>query len=98
MGVCCINILEKEDTYRHNSLQDIVDFTKPSYYLWAGYDNAIERKDTVQTKTLQEAIDFTENYKKYYPKGHTFSGEENTASTPYVGRAREYMQNIIKKK
>lgn len=88
----------KEDTYRHNSLQDIVDFTKPSYYPWAGYDNAIEKKDTVQTKILQEAIDFTENYKKYYPKGHTFSGEENTASTPYVGRAREYMQNIIKKK
>lgn len=42
----------KEDTYRHNSLQDIVDFTKPSYYPWAGYDNAIEKKDTVQTKNF----------------------------------------------
>lgn len=58
----------------------LVDFTRPPYHSWAGYDSAIERKDTVQTKTLQEAIDFTENYKKYYPKGHTFSGEENTAS------------------
>lgn len=57
----------------------LVDFTRPPYHSWAGYDSAIERKDTVQTKTLQEAIDFTENYKKYYPKGHTFSGEENTA-------------------
>lgn len=57
----------------------LVDFTRPPYHSWAGYDSAIERRDTVQTKTLQEAIDFTENYKKYYPKGHTFSGEENTA-------------------
>lgn len=76
----------------------LVDFTRPPYHSWAGYESAIERKDTVQTKTLQEAIDFTENYKKYYPKGHTFSGEENTAPTPYVGRAREYMQDIIRKK
>lgn len=29
---------------------------------------------------------------------HKYSGEENTAPTPYVGRAREYMQDIIKKK
>ena len=83
----------------------LVDFTRPPYHSWAGYESAVERKDTVQTKTLQEAIDFTENYKKYYPKGHTFSGEENTApiqnnwNTGYLYfRAKEYMQNIIKKK
>lgn len=50
----------------------LVDFTRPPYHSWAGFDSAVERGDTVRVNSIGEGVDFTRNYKNYYPKGHTF--------------------------
>ena len=52
----------------------LVDFTRPPYHSWAGFDSAVERGDTVRVNSIQEGVDFTKHYKDYYPKGHTFGG------------------------
>lgn len=44
----------------------LVDFSRPPYDIWAGYDNAVQRGDTVRM-TPQEAEWFTTHYKDYYP-------------------------------
>lgn len=51
---------------------NLVDFTRPPYTSWAGMVSAEERGDTVRVPSIEEGVIFTENYKKYYPKGHTF--------------------------
>ena len=52
----------------------LVDFTRPPYHSWAGFDSAVERGDTVRVNSIQEGVDFIKHYKDYYPKGHTFGG------------------------
>lgn len=44
----------------------LIDFTRPPYHSWAGYDSAIERQDTVRMPNEEMAKWFTENYKKYF--------------------------------
>ena len=51
----------------------LVDFTRPPYHPWAGFDSAVNRGDTVRVHSIEDAINFTKNYKDYYPKGNTFN-------------------------
>lgn len=44
----------------------LVDFTRPPYNKWAGYESAIQRGDTIQM-TPKEAEYWTKNYKNFYP-------------------------------
>lgn len=44
----------------------LVDFSRPPYDIWAGYDNAVRNGDTIHM-TPQEAEWFTTHYKDYYP-------------------------------
>lgn len=44
----------------------LVDFSRPPYNIWAGYDNAVRNGDTIHM-TPQEAEWFTTHYKDYYP-------------------------------
>lgn len=44
----------------------LVDFTRPPYDKWAGYDSAVQRGDTIQM-TPKEAEYWTKNYKNFYP-------------------------------
>ncbi len=50
------------------------DYTDPKYghKKWDSLDNAILNGDTVNFDNEIDAKRFTEEYKKYYPKGHTF--------------------------
>lgn len=45
----------------------LIDFTKPSYHSFAGFDSAIENKDYIIMPSKEDAELFTKNYKKYYP-------------------------------
>jgi hypothetical protein len=45
----------------------LIDFTRPPYHKWAGYDSAIQNNDTIQT-TPEIAQEYTTNYKKFYPQ------------------------------
>ena len=57
-----------DDEVVYPNIQEIegklIDFSRPPYNEWAGYNSAIENKDTIKTK---HADWFTKNYKKYYP-------------------------------
>lgn len=44
----------------------LVDFSRPPYDTWAGYDNAVRNGDTIHM-TPEEAEWFTTHYKDYYP-------------------------------
>ena len=44
----------------------LVDFSRPPYSIWAGYDNAVRNGDTIHM-TSEEAEWFTTHYKDYYP-------------------------------
>lgn len=44
----------------------LIDFTRPPYHSWAGYDSAIQNKDYLMFDNLQDAIHWTQNYKKNY--------------------------------
>ena len=44
----------------------LVDFSRPPYSTWAGYDNAVRNGDTIHM-TPEEAEWFTTHYKDYYP-------------------------------
>ena len=44
----------------------LVDFTRPPYDKWAGYESAVQRGDTIQM-TPKEAEYWTKNYKNFYP-------------------------------
>lgn len=44
----------------------LVDFTRPPYAPWAGYDSAIQNKDYLMFDNLQDAIRWTETYKDKY--------------------------------
>ena len=44
----------------------LVDFSRPPYDIWAGYNNAVMNGDTIHM-TPQEAEWFTTHYKDYYP-------------------------------
>ena len=45
----------------------LIDFTRPPYNKWAGYNSAIQNNDTIQT-TPEIAQEYTTNYKKFYPQ------------------------------
>ena len=45
----------------------LIDFTRPPYNKWAGYNSAIQNNDTIQT-TPEVAQEYTTNYKKFYPQ------------------------------
>lgn len=45
----------------------LIDFSRPPYNIWAGYDNAVRNGDTIHM-TPQEAEWFTTHYKDYYPR------------------------------
>lgn len=80
---------EHGNHYIYPEVQEIngklVDFTRPPYVPWAGQVTAEERGDTVRVPSIKEGVRFTENYKKYYPKGNTFSsgGDTDSDETTY---------------
>ena len=45
----------------------LIDFTRPPYNKWAGYNSAIQNNDTIQA-TPEVAQEYTTNYKKFYPQ------------------------------
>lgn len=45
----------------------LVDFTKPKFGKWTGFDSAIQNQDTVRFDNFDDALWFTQNYKNYYP-------------------------------
>lgn len=49
-----------------NINNQLIDFTRPPYHTWAGYNSAVQNRDTIRT-TPQMAEWFTTNYKKYFP-------------------------------
>lgn len=73
----------------------LVDFTRPPYHPWAGFDSAVERGDTVRVNSIQEGLDFTKHYKDYYPKGHTFSGEEDTLLAGYTPSSTQFQIELV---
>lgn len=44
----------------------LVDFTRPPYHNWAGYDSALDRGDYLMMKNLEEARKWVEGYKDRY--------------------------------
>ena len=44
----------------------LIDFTRPPYKKWAGFDSAIQNNDTIQT-TPEVANEYTTKYKRFYP-------------------------------
>lgn len=50
----------------------LIDFTRPPYSFWAGYDSALRRGDTLMT-TPGIADWWTRNYKEYYPEIREFN-------------------------
>lgn len=75
----------------------LVDFTRPPYHSWAGFDSAIERRDTVHVNSIQEGVDFTKHYKDYYPKGQTFySGGTLPAAQKTATLTRDQWNNLYK--
>lgn len=44
----------------------LVDFTRPPYHDWAGYDSALDRGDYLIMKDLEEARKWVESYKDRY--------------------------------
>lgn len=44
----------------------LVDFTRPPYHSWAGYDSALDRGDYLIMKDLEEARKWVEGYKDKY--------------------------------
>lgn len=44
----------------------LVDFTRPPYHSWAGYDSALDRGDYLMMKDLEEARKWVEGYKNRY--------------------------------
>lgn len=44
----------------------LVDFTRPPYHSWAGYNSALDRGDYLMTKDLEEARKWVEGYKDRY--------------------------------
>ncbi len=44
----------------------LVDFTRPPYHSWAGYDSALDRGDYLIMKDLEEARKWVETYKDKY--------------------------------
>lgn len=50
----------------------LIDFSRPPYDIWAGYENAIKTGDTIRMSP-QEAEWFTTHYKDYYPSFDKYS-------------------------
>ena len=50
----------------------LIDFSRPPYSIWAGYDNAIRNGDTIHM-TPEEAEWFTTHYKDYYPRFNEYN-------------------------
>lgn len=44
----------------------LIDFTRPPYNKWAGFDSAVQNNDTIQT-TPEVARKYTIIYKRFYP-------------------------------
>lgn len=44
----------------------LVDFTRPPFHSWAGYDSALDRGDYLMMKDLEEARKWVEGYKEKY--------------------------------
>lgn len=63
-------VTEGDKAIVYPEVQDIngklVDFTRPPYNKWAGYESAVQRGDTIQM-TPEQAAYWTEHYKNFYP-------------------------------
>jgi hypothetical protein len=63
----------------------LIDFTRPPYNKWAGYNSAIQNNDTIQT-TPEIAQEYTTNYKKFYPQytKHQTGGLLERKDVPFI--------------
>lgn len=71
----------------------LVDFTRPPYSKWAGYDSAVQRGDTLHM-TPKQADNFTRNYKKFYPNFYAYGGYTSPWKPPEEFAMTTYEQPV----
>lgn len=76
----------------------LVDFTRPPYDKWAGYESAVQRGDTIQM-TPKEAEYWTQHYKEFYPNfnkyadgGHLYGGNSTLSQQLMPKKLTDYNQ------